>query len=91
MRWLQLRFDYDSTAVRLLIKVIKVIVTRQTASWPASCSQSRWPIYLFRPQCCSHTHTHTHTHTQEAYRPNVGRRMVVARSNSNRIEVEWKL
>jgi len=26
-RWLQLRFDFDSTAVRLLIKVIKVTVT----------------------------------------------------------------
>jgi len=47
MRWSQLRFDCDSTAVRLSIK----------CNWDHSDAtrqrQTRRPIYLLRPQCSS--------------------------------------
>jgi len=50
MRWLQLRFDFGSKAIRRAFdcfsKVIKVTVTSAT-----SRSLPRWPIYSFRPQC----------------------------------------
>jgi len=41
MRWLQLRFDFDSTAVWLLMAGHQD--RSDVARWP----QSRWPIYLF--------------------------------------------
>jgi len=76
MPWLQLRFQFDSTAVRRLFeflsKVIKVTVTVTRKP------QSRRLIYLFRPQC----------NNTQAYGRNVGRRMVVARSNCRRMGVE---
>jgi len=74
MRRLQLRFDFDSTAVRLLIKGHSDV----TRCWPMTrWQQSCWPIYLFRPHS-----------VQQQYDRNVGRWMVVARSNCCRTTVE---
>ena len=68
MDWLQLRFDFDctwirlrfddrSTAAQLLVIRHRVTVTLHiSVRWPAS-QQLRWPIYLFSPQCSSSSHT----------------------------------
>ena len=81
MRWLQLRFDFDSTAVRLLIK------NRQDdkiAPGPSGCSDvmHRHPLARYprsrRPSYPG----------RSAYGGNERRRMVAARSNCGRMGVE---
>ena len=78
MRWLQLRFDIDSMAVRrpldCLSKVIKVTVTK-----PASRSHSDLLIYSFLGAAARNKYAHGR---------NTGRRMVVARSDCTEMGFE---
>ena len=77
MRWLQLRFDFDSTAVRL------IIIRRQGHSKVARAAVTL--TYLFR----SHKkYSSPHTVFRLAVVTYVGRQIVVARSNCNGMGVE---
>ena len=79
MRWLQPRFDFDSTAVRLLIQ------RSLRSQWHNLLAAVTHPIYFLK------TGRSAAAHNRQAYGGNIGRRMVVARSNCGRIEVESQL
>jgi len=50
MQWLQLRFEFDSTAVRRPLSAYQRSLRSQ---WRNPLPQSYWPVYLFRPQCAA--------------------------------------
>ena len=75
MRWLQLRFDYHSTAVRLLIKIIKGTQWRHPL---AAVTQT-----LFNYLGCSAA-----AHSRLGYGRDVRRGIIVARLNGSRMGVE---
>ena len=74
-------YNYDSTSIRrsfdCLSKVIKYTVTQ-----PASRSDADIVIYTAMQQP---------VHTRTVVTVSIGRRIVVARSNSSRIEIESQL
>ena len=74
----QLRFDLDSTAIRLLLEGH---CGQSDVTHPTRYPQLRCPIHLFRVSVKQATH-------RLAYSRNVGRRLVVARSNCSRMGVE---
>ena len=75
MRWLQLRLDFVSPAVRLLSKDHKG--HSDVTSYP----QSRWPIYWLKPQC---------TPGLQSYRRATNGRSAVELQSSNRNRIEVK-